>query len=221
MSKNTNTTEVTITPAMNKVYQSCTNAIRNAQGKADGLARTIAKSLTRLADTKAYEAGGYKNIYDYSAEEHGISRGTTSDAINVFRTFANESHEEIAEEWKPYAWSVLIMLKKYDEPDKLVEMLGITPETTRAEVKKKLDEYEQSLLPMSMVEINEESESSESSTVEQSDNEETEANEANAPVIIPLSVNAQKESIGVVIDAVLAKLLKDPYTDIIIRRVTD
>lgn len=119
-------------------YVKLTEKITTTQMKADGLARTIAGALYTIRQKKLYMIDGYKNVYEYAGEKHGISRGTCNDAIKVFERFSNPDTKQIDEEWAGFAWRALIMIKGLTD-DEIKEM-GITPETSSTAIKKMLDE---------------------------------------------------------------------------------
>ena len=110
MAKKTN---IEIIPAFTndekKLYKKLTDVITATQSKADGLARTISGALWEIKEKKLYMVDGYKNIYDYSAEMHGISRGTTSDAINTFARFRDPDTKQIDSKYADFAWRSLMM----------------------------------------------------------------------------------------------------------------
>lgn len=115
-------------------YVELTNTIRACQNSADGLARTIAGALSEIKKKELYAIEGFKNIYEYANTLHGISRGTTSDAINTFDRFQKDG--VIEDKYAGFAWRSLIMLKNYTD-EEIAEM-GITVETNSTEIKKLL-----------------------------------------------------------------------------------
>lgn len=116
-------------------YVELTDTIRNCQSSADGLARTISGALFEIKKRELYMLEGYKNIYEYANTVHGISRGTTSDAINTFDRFQKDG--AIDSKYAPFAWRSLIMLKNYTD-DEILEM-GITVEMNSTQIKKVLE----------------------------------------------------------------------------------
>lgn len=155
-------------------------------------------------------------------DEHGISRGTTSDAINVFRKFALPDHSDIAEEWKPWKWSVLIMLKQFDDPVQVVFDLGIDPETTRAVVKARIDEYNRALESSSDPEVIEESSTvepeTESTLVNGVSSDDPEA--IGSPIVFALPADPTESDYSLVYAQIEKIIIEEPYQDIVIRRVT-
>lgn len=114
--------------------------INTAQKQADGLARTIAGALYAIQAKKLYEIESYKNIYEYAEQTHGISRGTCSDAINVFKRFGDKDNKtELLPEWQDYAFRSLIMMKKLD--DDTIGRLQLTPTTISKEIKQRIQDY--------------------------------------------------------------------------------
>lgn len=116
-------------------YVELTDIIRSCQNSADGLARTISGALFEIKKKELYMLEGYKNIYEYANTVHGISRGTTSDAINTFNRFQKDG--AIDSKYAGFAWRSLIMLKNYTD-DEILEM-GITVEMNSTEIKKVLE----------------------------------------------------------------------------------
>lgn len=114
--------------------------IERAQGQADGLARTIAGALYVIQAKKLYEIESYKNIYEYAEQVHGISRGTCSDAINVFKRFGDpDNKRSLKAEYQNYAFRCLIMMKKLD--DETIGRLRLTPETGSKETKQRIQDF--------------------------------------------------------------------------------
>lgn len=114
--------------------------INTAQKQADGLARTIAGALYAIQVKKLYEIESYKNIYEYAEQTHGISRGTCSDAINVFKRFGDKDNKtELLPEWQAYAFRALIMMKNVT--DDTLARLEITPILTSKEIKQRIRDY--------------------------------------------------------------------------------
>lgn len=116
-------------------YAELTDTIRACQNSADGLARTVAGALSEIKKRELYILEGYKNIYEYANTVHGISRGTTSDAINTFDRFQKDG--AIEGKYAGFAWRSLIMLKNYTD-EEILEM-GITVEMNSTQIKKVLE----------------------------------------------------------------------------------
>lgn len=116
-------------------YVELTDTIRTCQTSADGLARTVAGALSEIKKRELFMLEGYKNIYEYANTVHGISRGTTSDAINTFDRFQKDG--AIDSKYAGFAWRSLIMLKNYTD-EEILEM-GITVEMNSTQIKKVLE----------------------------------------------------------------------------------
>lgn len=124
-------------------YAQLTVAIEGAQKQADGLARTIAGALSRVKARKLYEIDGYKNIYEYGEQRHGIARGTVSDAINVYERFQNPDKKgTLLPEFEPFAWRALIMMKSIPT-NEAIHQLGITYDMKSAEIKQRVQDYKE------------------------------------------------------------------------------
>ena len=124
-----------------KLYKKLTDIIITTQSKADGLARTISGALWEIKEKKLFMVDGYKNIYDYSSEVHGISRGTTSDAINTFARFRDPDTRQIDSKYADFAWRSLIMMKSLSDEE--IVSLGITSTMNSTEIKCLLDARKQ------------------------------------------------------------------------------
>lgn len=116
-------------------YAELTDTIKACQNSADGLARTVAGALSEIKKRELFMLEGYKNIYEYANTIHGISRGTTSDAINTFDRFQKDG--AIDSKYAGFAWRSLIMLKNYTD-EEILEM-GITVEMNSTQIKKVLE----------------------------------------------------------------------------------
>lgn len=116
-------------------YAELTDTIKTCQNSADGLARTVAGALSEIKKRELFMLEGYKNIYEYANTVHGISRGTTSDAINTFDRFQKDG--AIDSKYAGFAWRSLIMLKNFSD-EEILEM-GITVEMNSTQIKKVLE----------------------------------------------------------------------------------
>lgn len=134
--KNTNLVDAHVWTENDKAkYIELTDTIKVCQNSADGLARTVAGALSEIKKKELFMLEGYKNIYEYANIVHGISRGTTSDAINTFDRFQKDG--AIDSKYAGFAWRSLIMLKNFTD-DEILEM-GITVEMNSTQIKKILD----------------------------------------------------------------------------------
>lgn len=130
-------------PAEIAEYSTLTVQIEGAQKQADGLARVIAGALARVKVRKLYEYEGYKNIYEYGEQRHGIARGTVSDAINVYERFQDPNHKgSLLPEYEPFAWRALIMMKSIPNNDDIAK-LGIRYDMKSAEIKQRIKDYKE------------------------------------------------------------------------------
>lgn len=136
MANETNTTkkpELSVFSTQDMVkLQECSLKIKEAQGKAEGLAETIAANLYIIQHNKLYEIDDYTNIYDFAKERFDISRGTVSDAIGVFERFGNKETYEIHHKYSEYNFSTLMRMKKLSDEE--IEKAGINPTLSRKEV---------------------------------------------------------------------------------------
>ena len=164
-------------------------AIRQELRKVDSAFESIAFNLYWFYDKKAFEAVGYKNIYDMASKEFGIARGTTNNFINVVDRFAERDEngmvvEKISENFRDFKSSQLIaMLGKTNE-----ELEDISPEMSVRDIKKALKGSSDS------GDSSEESGSSSSATEEagaDSDGDIIEAKEINRQVLV--SFRSMKE----------------------------
>lgn len=133
----------TFSAAQQGQYMTLTREIESSQNHADGLAKTIAGALSVIKAKKLYEIDSYKNIYEYAEMRHGISRGTTSDAINVFNRFQDPDNKgKLLPQYDMFAWRALIMMKAIPI-DEHIAMLGILPTMKSAEIKQRVQDYKQ------------------------------------------------------------------------------
>lgn len=136
---NTPVQEVVLLPYTAKEVKARGVAIKNELNKVDSAFERIAFNLYWFYKNKAFEAVGYKNIYDMASKEFGVARGTTSNFINVVERFAERDEngniiERISENYKVFKSSQLIaMLGKSDE-----ELKEIEPDMSVREIKKTL-----------------------------------------------------------------------------------
>lgn len=122
------------------LYSELTERINSCQRNAEGIAKTIAGALYMVKQKELYKIDSFKNIYEYADMRHGISRGTTSDAINVFKRFCNPDNKtQLLPEWDAYAWRALIMIKNLD--DDTIKRLEILPTTSSETIRQRVKDY--------------------------------------------------------------------------------
>ena len=113
------------------------------QGKADSLARTIAGALYEISEKKLFRIESYTSIGVYANEMFGIAKSTTSEAISTFSRFKSETDPyKLGEEWEPFGWKSLTMLRKYSDGD--IAVMGITPDCTNKEIALLIKAFEDS-----------------------------------------------------------------------------
>lgn len=118
--------------------------VLKTQGKADSLARTIAGALYELSEKKLYRIDGYTSIGVYATNMFGIAKSTTSEAISTFARFKSETDPyKLAEEWEPYGWKALTMLRKYSDDD--IAVMGITSDSTTKEIATSISNFEDAM----------------------------------------------------------------------------
>lgn len=136
--------ERTFTKAERARYREMTDRIRETQYKAEGLAKTIAGALYEIQVKKLYEVEDFKSIYEYGDAVHGISRGSVSEAINVFKAFGDPDHKDrLLPEWDSYAWRALTFMKSVPIED--LRKLEIDPTLPSATIKARIQDYKTAL----------------------------------------------------------------------------
>ncbi|TCL59971.1 hypothetical protein EDD76_103162 [Kineothrix alysoides] len=95
--------------------------IRSEMNKIEGSFSKIAFNLYWINENGAFKALGYKDVYSFAKAEFGIARGTANNFINVVERFGKriDGHisEPIADEYKTYKSSQLIVMLGMDEKD--------------------------------------------------------------------------------------------------------
>lgn len=136
--------ERTFTKAERQRYREMTDRIRETQYKAEGLAKTIAGALYEIQVKKLYEVEDFKSIYEYGDAVHGISRGSVSEAINVFKAFGDPDHKDrLLPEWDAYAWRALTFMKSVPIED--LHKLDIDPTLPSMTIKMRIQDYKTAL----------------------------------------------------------------------------
>lgn len=83
---------------------------------------SICGKVAILKDQKGYEALGYKNIYDLTNELFGMSRGTTSNLIQIYKRFGNGKYGIDTEKAGTLGIrDMLAIIKQEKEETKLVD----------------------------------------------------------------------------------------------------
>lgn len=117
--------------------------VLKTQGKADSLARTIAGALYEINEKKLFRIESYTSIGVYANEMFGIAKSTTSEAIRTFSRFKSETDPyRLGEEWEPFGWKSLTMLRKYSDED--IAVMGITPDCTNKDIASSIKAFEDS-----------------------------------------------------------------------------
>ena len=149
-----------------------------------------AKKLNELAGLSAIQSGyyllalkerggdaikelGYANIYDLAKDTLGISRGVTSERLQVavrYRDTENVSHYGIDSAYNGFKYSALLQLRKMSDEE--IKEKGITAETKFLEIAEKLAPKAESS----------ETEQNEAPKAESSETEQNEAPKASEPI---------------------------------------
>lgn len=76
----------------------------------------IARKLYIVHEKELYRLDGYKNIYDYASDKFKVSRGTTSDFINLVKNLmvfdSSSETYKLDDCWKGYNTSQLLEIRK-------------------------------------------------------------------------------------------------------------
>lgn len=107
----------------------------------------IATALSEIYEGKLYKIDGYKNVYEYAAMEHGLSRGMVSNIINVTKRFAVDG--KIPKEIADYGVKALSYMKDYEDSELFGDnsLFHITPDMTATDIVGRISEYEKSETP--------------------------------------------------------------------------
>lgn len=108
--------------------------IETAQKQGNSSILAIAGALAAIAENKLYEEQGCKDIYQYAKDTHGISRGSVSEAINVFKMYGDASTGSLLPEFQAYTFNQLVEMRKLPE----IEQKNVVPETSVRELKEKV-----------------------------------------------------------------------------------
>lgn len=125
-----------VSVVINAEYERLEQAKRiivECQNKSEGIAEQISKQLYLVNKDKLYKMDNYNSMGLWANEMFGISQGTCSDAIAVFKRFKNDEVDEIDSRYRDYAFSSLITLKKLSDEE--INKLEINPYMTRKEIK--------------------------------------------------------------------------------------
>lgn len=107
--------------------------IMECQNKSEGIAEQISKQLYLVHKDKLYKMDNYNSMGLWANEMFGISQGTCSDAIAVFKRFKNDVVDEIDSRYRDYTFSSLITLKKLSDEE--IKKLEINPDMSRKKIK--------------------------------------------------------------------------------------
>lgn len=124
-----------------------TNQLLEIQKRSEGLVQRTAYLLWIVDSTQAYKTIGYKNTASYAKEVLGInSKGSVSDAINTYARFGEtgvidweaETSGRIKQEYGDFNFSTLMRMKKLSDSE--IQAIGITPDMSRSQVVKAINE---------------------------------------------------------------------------------
>lgn len=89
-------------------------------------------ALAVISEKNLHRVEGYANAREYILEKHGmsISKGQLSDAVNTFKRFGDMETGYLKDEWLPYTFSQLKLMRKLT--DKEIE--DVKPSTTCREI---------------------------------------------------------------------------------------
>lgn len=82
-------------------------------------------ALAVISEKNLHRVRGYKNAREYIEAEHGmkISKGQLSDAVNTFKKFGDMETGYLKDEWLPYTFSQLKLMRKLTDE----ELAEVTP----------------------------------------------------------------------------------------------
>ena len=82
-------------------------------------------ALAVISEKNLHRVRGYKNAREYIEAEHGmkISKGQLSDAVNTFKKFGDMETGYLRDEWLPYTFSQLKLMRKLTDE----ELADVTP----------------------------------------------------------------------------------------------
>ncbi len=126
----------TFTKAEEQKFNKFVTRIESAYKATNKSMLDIAGSIAAIAENKLFRVDGYQNIYDLCKERFGISRGTVSNCVNVWKEYGDSKTGELLPEFKDYSFNQLAEMRKL--PDNVRET--ITVETPVSEIKEKLRE---------------------------------------------------------------------------------
>ena len=121
-------------------YEEMNKIITDCQYKAAGLAKNIAGALYAVKLGDLYRIDGYKDIYEYGEQMHGVSRGTVSESVNVFKRFGDtDTKNKLAPQWDNYAWRALTFMKNLSDDE--IARLEITETLPSNDIKERARMY--------------------------------------------------------------------------------
>ena len=82
-------------------------------------------ALAVISEKNLHRVNGYKNAREYILDRHGmtISKGQLSDAVNTFKKFGDMETGYLKDEWLPYTFSQLKLMRKLTDE----ELAELTP----------------------------------------------------------------------------------------------
>lgn len=85
-------------------------------------------ALAVISEKNLHRVRGYSNAREYIEAEHGlkISKGQLSDAVNTFKKFGNMETGYLKDEWLPYTFSQLKLMRKLTDE----ELASVTPDVS-------------------------------------------------------------------------------------------
>lgn len=86
---------------------------------------SIFGALAVISEKNLHRVNGYKNAREYILDKHGmtISKGQLSDAVNTFKKFGDMETGYLKDEWLPYTFSQLKLMRKLTDE----ELAEVTP----------------------------------------------------------------------------------------------
>lgn len=129
-------TDIIVTKAMETKWTTLNKTIETNYKKVEGSYLAIAGALAQIHAQKLFQIEGYQNVYDYSSDMWGMARGTTSDLINIIKTFGDLETGKLLPEYSDYNVSQLRIMRQL--PAEL--LVDVKPTLTVRELKTMLEQ---------------------------------------------------------------------------------
>lgn len=136
----------------NEIYDSQTKYIKQDLRNNEKNLMEVAQRIARVKEDELFKIGNYENINDYCAKEFNLDRRRVHECLKVVYRFCEKRKYYngystsycVKSFFKDYDYSKLVLM--HDITEEEITQIGIVPDMTYREVKKRVNNYKKELI---------------------------------------------------------------------------